>query len=177
MREVFEEVAVVDDDLDELLHVVGNVGGFGHQLVELFATSLGIVTERATRRLFEVVGRQERQQIFDIVDAGLLVLGDERRHTRLARMTPGAAQLLETHFFARHRLDDVGTGDEHVRRLAHHEDEVGHRRAVDRSAGARAEDDADLRDDARRLHVAVEDAAVRVELTRRPLGCGHRRRR
>jgi hypothetical protein len=101
--EVFEEVAVVDDDLDELLHVVGNVRCFGHQLVELFATPLGVVAEGAARWLFEVVGRQERQQILDIVDTGFLVLGYERRHTRFARMTAGAAQLFETHFFAGHR--------------------------------------------------------------------------
>ena len=61
--------------------------------------------------------------------------------------------------------------------LVDHEDEVGHGRAVDRAAGARAHDHADLRDDARRLHVAVEDPAVAGEADRRLPGCGRRRRR
>ena len=78
-------------------------------------------------------------------------------------MAHRAAELLERDVLAGHRLHDVGTGDEHVRRLADHEDEVGHRRGVDGAAGARAEDHRDLRDDARRLHVAVEDAAVAGE--------------
>ena len=65
--------------------------------------------------------------------------------------------------FAGHGLHHVGAGDEHVRGVLDHEHEVGHGGGVDRAAGARAHDHADLRDDARRLHVAVEDAAVAVE--------------
>ncbi len=74
-----------------------------------------------------------------------------------------AAELLELDLLAGHRLDHVGTGDEHVRRLLDHEDEVGHRRGVDGAAGARAHDHADLRDHARALDVADEDVAVAAE--------------
>jgi hypothetical protein len=72
----------------------------------------------------------------------------------------GAAELLLRDVLTGRRLHDIGTGDEHVRRLLHHEDEVRHCRRVDRAAGAGPEDDADLRDDAARLDVAEEDAAV-----------------
>ena len=178
VREILEEVTVVDDDLDDLLHVVRNVGAFGHQVVELLAPPVGVVAERARPRwLLEIVRRQERQQIVDIVETGLLIVGDERGNTRLGRMTPCATELLEAHLFAGHRLHDVGAGDEHVRRLAHHEDEVGHRRPVHRATGTRAQDDADLRDDTRRLHIAVEDAAIGSPGIQRPPGCGRRRRR
>ena len=61
------------------------------------------------------------------------------------------------------RLDHVGAGDEHVRGLLDHEDEVGHRRAVDRAAGARAHDQADLRDHAAAHDVADEHVAVGAE--------------
>ena len=61
------------------------------------------------------------------------------------------------------RLDDVGTGDEHVGLLVDHDGEVGDRGGVDRAAGARAHDQRDLRDDAGGHHVAVEDVAVEAE--------------
>jgi len=47
-----------------------------------------------------------------------------------------------------------------VRRLLHHEDEVGDRGGVDGAARARTHDQADLRDHARALDVAHEDVAV-----------------
>ena len=103
---------------------------------------------------------QEREQVADVVEARLLVGGDERGDAGLRGVAHRPAELLERDVLAGHRLHDVGTGDEHVRRLAHHEDEVGHRRRVDGAAGARAEDHRDLRHDARRQHVAVEDPAV-----------------
>src|SRR5690349_10804356 len=60
---------------------------------------------------------------------------------------------------ARDRANNVRTGDVHARRLLHHDDEVGEGRGVHRPAGARAEDDAHLRYDARRTDIAVEDTA------------------
>ena len=73
------------------------------------------------------------------------------------------AQLLELDFLAGHRLDHFGAGDEHVRGLFDHEDEVGHRRRVDGAAGAGAHDQADLRDHAGALDVADEDVTVGAE--------------
>ena len=75
----------------------------------------------------------------------------------------GAAQLLGRDGLVGHGLHHVGTGDEHVARVLHHEDEVGHRRRVDVAAGARAHDDGDLRDDAGGHHVAREHLAVAAE--------------
>ncbi len=79
------------------------------------------------------------------------------------RVGGGAAELLLRDLLAGDRLDDVGAGDEHVRRALGHEDEIGDRRRVDGAAGARAHDEADLRHDARRLHVAPEDLGVARE--------------
>ena len=159
-----EELAVVDDLGDDLLHVVRLVGRVGDEVDDAVAGAVGVVVGLEVGRVLEVVRRQERQEV-----AHLLEARSARRRTtnvgdaRLRRVRHRAAELLLRDVLAGHRLHDVGTGDEHVRRALHHEDEVGHRRRVDRAAGARAEDHADLRDHARRLHVAVEDAAVGVE--------------
>ena len=120
----------------------------------------GIVGRLEVRRVLEVVRRQERQQVAHLLDARLLVVGDERGDARLGGVRHRAAELLVRDVFAGDRLHDVGAGDEHVRHALHHEDEVGHRRRVDRAARARPEHDADLRDHTRRLDVAQEDAAV-----------------
>ena len=47
--------------------------------------------------------------------------------------------------------------------LVDHDDEVGERGGVDVAAGGRAHDQRDLRDDAGRVHRAVEDLAVEAE--------------
>ena len=73
------------------------------------------------------------------------------------------AQLLHADVLAGDRLDDVGAGDEHVRGLVDHDGEVGDGGGVDRAACARAEDQADLGDDAGGVDVAAEDLRVQRE--------------
>ena len=110
-----------------------------------------------------VVGGQEvhqaahLQQRLDVVLVG--AVGDRR----LGRVDLGAAEFFGRDGLVGHRLHDVGTGDEHVARVLHHEDEVGHGRRVDVAARARAHDDGDLRNDAGGQHVALEHFAVAAE--------------
>jgi hypothetical protein len=66
----------------------------------------------------------------------------------------------EAHLLAGHRLHHVRPRDEHVRAALDHQHEIGDRGRVDGAAGARAHDQADLRDDARALDVAPEDLRV-----------------
>jgi hypothetical protein len=170
--EVLEELAAVDDVADDLGHVVGQVRAGREDVAQLGAEPVGVVTEILDRRLLEVVGRKERQQEPDVVEARLLVGGDERGDSRLGGVAHRAAEFLQGDVFAGHRLHDVRAGDEHVARLADHEDEVGHRRAVHGAARTGPENHRDLRDDARRQHVAVEDAAVGGEADHTLLDAG-----
>ena len=85
------------------------------------------------------------------------------RDARLRVVAHRAAEVLELDLLAGHRLDDVGAGDEHVRGLLDHEDEVRDGGGVDGAARARAHDQRDLRDHARALDVADEDVAVGAE--------------
>ncbi len=70
------------------------------------------------------------------------------------------AELVLRHFFVRHRLDDVRPGDEHVRRVLHHQDEVGHGRRINGAASARSHDGGDLRHHSRCQHIAQEDVGI-----------------
>ena len=78
-------------------------------------------------------------------------------------MHGSAAQFLGGDDLVGYRLHHVGPGDEHVARVAHHEDEIGHRRRIDVTAGARAHDHRNLRNDARGDHVALEHLTVAAE--------------
>ena len=76
---------------------------------------------------------------------------------------PGAAEVLHGDVLAGDGLDDVGAGDEHVAGALDHEGEVGNGRGVDRPAGGRAHDEADLGDDAGGAGVAEEDLGEQAE--------------
>jgi hypothetical protein len=127
------------------------------------------------RRICSVGGGKEidqpahLQQRLDVVVVG--AVGDRR----LRGVDLGAAELLGRHDLVRDRLHHVRAGDEHVARVADHEDEVGHGGRVHVAAGAGAHDDGDLRDDAGGDDVAPEDLAVAAErrdalLDARPAG-------
>ena len=138
----------------------GLFGLSGTIVVELLVRAVGVVAGLHLRRQLEVVLRQERHEVAHVLEAALLVVGGEVRHARLRVVRHRPAELLELDLLARDRLDHVGAGDEHVRGLLDHEDEVGHGRGVDGAARARAHDHRDLRDHAGALHVADEHVAV-----------------
>ncbi len=158
-----EELAVVHDQADHVAHVVGLVGVVGDDAVQLGLLPQRVVGGLHPRRGLEVVLGQEREQVARVLQALVLVVAGEVRDARLGVVRHRPAQLLEADLLAGDRLDHVGAGDEHVGGLLDHEDEVGHRRRVDRAAGARAHDQADLRDHARAADVAHEHVAIGAE--------------
>ena len=86
------------------------------------------VAARGQRRVLQVVGREKAQELFDLLDAVGVGLAGELGHAALGVVGHGAAQVLKADLLAGDALDDVRAGDEHVRGVLHHEDEVGHGR-------------------------------------------------
>ena len=162
-----QELAVVEHVGDHLVHVVRLVRRVGDERVEfrIDLVRFGAVQVRdvSPGRLVQVVRGQVGQQVAGEVDAVLLVFGLVVGDAGFDAVGMRAAELLEGHVLAGHRLDHVGAGDEHVRSPLHHEGEVGDGRGVDRAARARAHDQRDLRDDAGGHHVAVEDLGEQAE--------------
>ena len=111
----------------------------------------------------QVVLGQIGEQFLDHLDPFLLFRGGEMRHAALGGMDGGSAQFLLRHFFAGHLPDDAGAGQEHIGSIADHQGEVSQGGGVYGSAGAGAEDAADLRDDAGSEDVAFEDLAIAGE--------------
>ena len=163
LREVgrrLEELLLVHHQLHQLLHVVRHVRVLRHDVRQRRLRAAPRVRAHAARHAVPVVQRQvvvERphraQHLHVVVERAL-------RHARLLRVDRRAAQLLLRHLLLRHRLHHVRTRDEHVRRVAHHEDEVRDRGRVHRAARARTHDQRDLRNHARRQRVPLEDLRV-----------------
>ncbi len=158
-----EELTIVDHVPHDLLHVVGLGRIVGDQGVQLrFLAVRGISRFEVGRRI-EVVLREEREQVARVLETGFVARRDEVRHARLGRVRCRAAELLEGHLLAGDRLHHVGPGDEHVGAALHHQDEVGDRGRIDGAAGARAHDQAELRDHAGALDVPPEDVRIARE--------------
>ncbi len=154
------EVAVIHDQVDDLVHVVRLVGVGRNDLVQLVLYAGDIVGALYERSLFHVVLRDEAYQAANLLQRLLFGSGYKVGHTRLGSMHLSATQLLYCYILTSHGLHYLRTGDEHIRVLLGHHDEVGQRGAIYRTTGTRTEDHADLRHYARRQDVTLEDLGI-----------------
>ena len=166
-----EELALVEHPGDDLVDVVGLVRRVRDQRVQLGVrlgdrvrdrTALRQLT-REHRRIGEVVGGQEGQQLLDPGDRVLLVRAHVVRVARLGVVRARAAEVLERDLLAGHRLHHVRAGDEHLRGLVDHHHEVGQRGRVHVAARVRPHNQRDLRDHPGGVRVAPEDLAVEAQ--------------
>ena len=155
-----EEIGFVDRLADKLVHVIGLVRAGRDQRVEAVLLPVPWVIGRTfgyTKTVIlgqiveEIAGRQQRLDI---------ILERIVGHARFGGVRNRTAEFFLRHHFVGHGLDHIGTGDEHVGAVLHHEDEVGHCRAVNRPPRARTHDEADLRHHARCQHVALEHLGI-----------------
>ena len=170
-----EELPLVHDPPDHLVHVVGLGRAVRHDLEQLLVAPVYRIAARPDGRIVEVVGREVRQQCADRGQGLELRVVREVRHARGGGVRVRAAQLVERHVLVRHRLHDARPRDEHVRDAPHHEDEVRDGGAIDGAAGTGPEDGADLRHDPRRERIPEEDLGIPAErhdalLDTRPAG-------
>ena len=155
-----QKLAVVHNLPDHLLHIVGLVGIVRHDRVQRRRLAQRVVAAGLERRILHVVARQIVHQLLHKEEGVLFVLGGEVGNAGLAGMDDGAAQFFKGDVLVGHRLDHIRPGHEHVARVLDHDHEVGDGRAIDRAAGARSHDHADLRHDARCHHIAIEDFGI-----------------
>ncbi len=158
-----QEVRLVHDFEDQLLDVVGLVRVVGDKRIERVVRTVGAVGGRQLGYAGHIVRWQEIHQAAHLQKRLDVVLVSPVGDRRLGRVHLGTAELFGGDRFVGHGLHYVGTGDEHVARVLHHEDEVGHGGRVDVATGARPHDHGNLRDDAGGHDVAREHLAVAAE--------------
>src|SRR6266436_6379090 len=159
----FEEVGVVNDGVNGVLDVVGFLRVVGYERIERIVAAVSGIRGGAARRVVDVVGRKKAEQLANHGQAVGVIGSDEMRDAAGGVVGHGAAELLLGDFLVRDGLYDIGTGDEHVGRVAGHKNKIGDGGGIDGAAGARAHDRADLRDDAAGERVAEENIRVTGE--------------
>lgn len=164
-----QELAVIDDGGDDLLHVVRGVGGIRDDGVQGQVILGEVVLDRPlhngrlhTWRFCAVVGWQVAQEVADEVKGIGIVSGGVVGGARHGHVGLGTAEFLLGNFFAGHRLDHGRSGDEHLGGFIHHDDEVCQSRGVHVATGAGTHNEGNLRDNATGLRVAEEDLGVQA---------------
>ncbi len=144
----------VEHAVDQRVHVVGALGAFGQQRLEVDVDDLG-VTDLAL--VAEEVG-----QGAGALEGVFFALGDDVHHATAPAVHLGAAETLHVDVLTRDAAHNVGTGDEDATRRTHDHD-VGECRAVRSPTRGRSEHDRDLRHLARRESHRGEHPADPVE--------------
>ncbi len=145
-----EELAVIHYALNDVLDVIGKVGGIGNERIESRVLAIGGIIASPSGRIVAVVRRQIAEQLANHAQAFGVVMRQEMRHAAGGVVRSRAAERFLGDILVGHGLDHVRSGDEHVAGVLHHEDEVGEGGGINRTAGARAHDGGDLRDHAAR---------------------------
>ena len=165
-----EELAVVGHGGDHVAHVVGGARrvrddrvegevGLGQRVRDLPLLDLGGLDGGE----LAVVAGQVADQLLDPLEGVGVVGGGVVGVAGGGHVHLGAAELGLGDLLAGDGGDHVRAGDEHLRRVADHDHEVGQRGRVGVAAGAGAHDHGDLRDHARGAHVVVEGLRDEVE--------------
>ena len=121
----FHKVAVIDNGVDNLFHVVRHVRIGRHEFVQAVIYTVDGVGACHERHLFHVVLRNERNQTAHLCNGVFFGGCHKVCYARFGGVYAGAAQVFDRHIFAGYRFYNFRTGDEHVRVLLRHHDEVG----------------------------------------------------
>mmetsp|Transcript_46039 Transcript_46039/g.104903 ORF Transcript_46039/g.104903 Transcript_46039/m.104903 type:complete len:552 (+) Transcript_46039:582-2237(+) len=167
-----EEVVVIHDLVDDLVHIVRGVGVVRDDARERHLLPVARIGGEAPRRRVAVVQREVPEEAASGEERVHLVDCCQGRYPGDLRVDVRAAQLCRGHVLVRHRLHHLGAGDEELRRVFDHEDEVSERGRVDGPARARTHDHRDLGDDARRKDVALEDLRIPAQRVHALLDAG-----
>ena len=156
----FEEFALVYDCFDYFQHIVRQIGIIRNQAVQFVFQTIDRVVAYHHRRFFEVVGRQIRKQITDQRNTFFFVFYHKMRNARFGRVNFCTSQVFCTDIFAGNGFYHLRSGNEHVRTLIGHQDEIGQGRRVYGSTGTGAENSGYLWNNPGSQDVTLENFSI-----------------
>ena len=139
-----EELAVVDEEFDQLQHVVRPGPLAWNDAEQRFLLAVGRIVGRLERRLLIDVLRHVAEKRLHLIDCVVLVRGSVVDRAGLAHVDVGTAELVLGHFLAERSLDQRRTTGEE-RALGRHHGEVSEHRSRRDPAGGRARNAEDER--------------------------------
>ncbi len=155
--------AVVDDELDDLMHVVWLARVVRDDPIQRGVLPIDRIRRRSPRRVVEIVLWQVPEDPPREAERLRFVVGRDVRNPAARRVGRRPTKRLRVDVLVGDGLHDVRPGDEHVARALDHDREVGDRRGVHRPAGTRAHHQRQLRYDTRGQRVSQEDVGVPTE--------------
>ena len=159
IRHHFKERIFIEKSRDDFFHIDRQLRIGGNEIRHFRIFLHGNDGRRLMRRIHHVVGRKIAKQTARNLERVCIVFGNEMNIAADGSMRRRAADFVHRALFAGNRLDDFRSRDEHLRVGFLHDDEVRQRRRIRSAARARTGDNRNLRNDARRLHVAIENIA------------------
>ncbi len=156
----FQELAIVDDCSDHIVHIVGTCGAVRHDFVERILNTVDGVVAFNHGRILKIVLGDVAHKLAHNLDCILAIFGREMSHTALLRMNGGTTEVFLAYIFAGNGLHNLRAGEEHVAYAFGHNGEVGQGRGIDGTAGTRAEDCGNLGDYTRCEDVALENLGI-----------------
>ena len=112
----------------EMQAVAATVPGVESGLVGFEDVSGG---ESLNEEAYEGVEQAAASDLTMRIGSALVIFGRKVGHTALLVMGHGAAEFFEGDIFVGHGFNHVGSGDEHIRGVFHHEYEIGHGWGID----------------------------------------------
>ena len=152
-----EERAGVEQRVDQLAHVERLVLVGRDQLADRAIAGRRRGGRRRARRLAHERRREVAQVAPRELDPLLVARHERVADAAAGGVHPRAAHLLERDLLADHHLGHARRPEVHRRVAVAHDHDVAERRDVGAAGGARAEQHAHLRDDARQPHLVEED--------------------
>ena len=156
----FEELVIIDDHLQELLHIIGHVGVSRDNVHEGGIGAVTRIVADTSGNAILVVQGEVVVELAHGTEHLDIVIVSTVSDTGLLGVDGGTTELFLSDLFSSDGLDDIGTGDEHVGGIAHHEDEIGNGRGVHSTTSARTHDQGDLRNHTRGKSVTLENLRV-----------------
>jgi len=107
-----------------------------------------------------VAAGDKTEQLLDLLKTFSFTASKEMSVTSDLTVYPGTTQILHGDFFTNNRLDDLGTCDEHLGDLIHHENKVGQCGRINGTSRTGAQNHRDLGDDSGADGVSEEDFTI-----------------
>ena len=152
-----QELAIVNNRRDNLIHVVGHVGIVGDKFVEGILFAVNRVCTFLHWSFLHIVLRNILEQFANQSRKFFFCLSCEMSHTANTAVHTSATQIFLTYVLTRHCLYHFRTSKEHITNAFQHHNKVGQSGTIYSTTSTRTADTRNLRNHTARFNIALEN--------------------
>src|SRR2546430_2723269 len=139
-----EEVAIIDDILYDLLHVIRFVWVIRNNRIQVFLCSCRYIDRHKSRGVFKIIRWDKAHELPNHVNAIRLTWAGEMCYSTSAVMHHRPTQLFKSHIFMSHCLQYIRSRYKHIAGLLYHKNKVCNGWRVDCASRAWSHDGGNL---------------------------------